>query len=158
MQEGDIPYSLGHIALPGLAGDFDHVCLSSSTKEVDDGVMMVRGRSRAGVRTNGLVAAEAVSPEQGIQVSTIYNATGGIGAAVASAAVGYLLTLQTVAVQMTTASGTESQLFPAEGTFTWSALVIGFLALVGIGCALSLRSAGAFSTARGDSSAGRRLV
>lgn len=87
-----------------------------------------------------VVAAEAVRPEQGIQVSTIYTTAGGIGATVASALAGYLLTLRTVGVPVSTPDGPEIHFFPAEQTFTWAALLIGVAALVGIGCALSLRS------------------
>ena len=38
------------------------------------------------------VAAEAVAPEQGILVGTIYNTAAGTGCSVASAVVGYVLT------------------------------------------------------------------
>jgi len=86
------------------------------------------------------VAAEAVAPEQGILVSTIYNTAANTGAAVASAVVGYVLTLRQVAVPVTTPNGVETQLFPANETFTWSALIVGGMALVGIATVLSIRT------------------
>jgi MFS family permease len=86
------------------------------------------------------VAAEAVAPEQGIHVSTIYNTAAGTGCAVASALVGYVLTLRQIAVPVTTPDGVETQLFPADETFTWVALIVGGMALVGIAAVLTIRS------------------
>jgi MFS family permease len=85
-------------------------------------------------------AAEAVSPEQGILVSTIYNTAAGTGSSVASAIVGYVLTLRQVAVPVTTPGGVETQFFPADETFTWSALIAGGMAVVGIAAVLTIRS------------------
>jgi MFS family permease len=86
------------------------------------------------------VAAEAVAPEQGILVSTIYNTAANTGAAVASAVVGYVLTLRQVAVPVTTAKGVETQMFPANETFTWCALIVGGMSLAGIAIVLSIRT------------------
>jgi MFS family permease len=86
------------------------------------------------------VAAEAVTPEQGILVGTIYSTAANTGAAVASAVVGYVLTLRQVAVPVVTANGTETQLFPADVTFTWSALIVGGMAVVGIAAVLTIRT------------------
>lgn len=85
-------------------------------------------------------AAEAVAPEQGILVSTIYNTAAGIGSSVASAVVGYMLTLRQVSVPVTTPHGIETQLFPADATITWSALIAGGMAVVGIAAVLTVSS------------------
>ena len=87
-----------------------------------------------------VVAAEAVEPEKGIVLATIYNCAAGIGCSVASAVVGYVLTLRLVAVQVTTPDGVQTQLFPADETFTWAALIIGGMAVVGIAAVLTIRS------------------
>jgi MFS family permease len=86
------------------------------------------------------VAAEAVEPEKTVVLGTIYNCAAGIGCSVASAVVGYVLTLRLVAVQVTTPQGVETQLFPADVTFTWSALITGAMALVAIAAVLTIRS------------------
>ena len=86
------------------------------------------------------VAAEAVAPEQGILVSTIYNMAAGTGCAVASAVAGYVLTLRQVAVPVTTPNGHQTQLFPANETFTWAALIVGGMAVAGIAAVLTIRS------------------
>lgn len=86
------------------------------------------------------VAAEAVAPEQGIVVSAIYNTAANTGAAVASAIVGYVLTLRQVAVPVSTPSGGETQLFPANETFTWSALIVGGMAVAGLAVVLTIRT------------------
>lgn len=85
------------------------------------------------------VAAEAVTPEQGLQVGTIYATAANIGAAIASAIVGYVLSLRQVAVPVTTPGGMETQLFPADATFTWSALIVAGMAVVGTTAVLSIR-------------------
>jgi MFS family permease len=84
------------------------------------------------------VAAEAVAPEQGLQVGTIYATAANTGAAVSSAVVGYMLTLRHVAVPVSTAHGLETQLVPADATYTWSALIVAFMALVGILAVLTI--------------------
>jgi MFS family permease len=86
------------------------------------------------------VAAEAVAPEQGIMFGTIYNAAAGIGSSVSSAIVGYVLTLRQVAVPVTTPDGVEKQLFPADVTFTWAALIIGGMTVAGIAAVLTIKS------------------
>lgn len=86
------------------------------------------------------VAAEAVAPEQGILVSTIYNTAAATGASVASAIVGYVLTLRQITVQVSTPAGVETLLFPAEETFTWSSLIIGGLTVAGIATVLTIRT------------------
>ena len=86
------------------------------------------------------VAAEAVAPEQGILVSAIYNTAAGTGCAIASAVVGYVLTLRQVAVPVTTPDGVVSQLFPADETFTWSALIVGGMAVLSVAAVLTIRS------------------
>jgi hypothetical protein len=86
------------------------------------------------------VAAEAVAPEQGILLSTIYNMAAGTGCSIASAAVGYVLTLRQVAVPVTTSNGVQTQLFPANDTFTWSALIVGGMAVAGIAAVLTIKS------------------
>ncbi len=86
------------------------------------------------------VAAEAVAPEQGILVSAIYNTASGTGCAIASAVVGYVLTLRQVAVPVTTPNGVQTQLFPADETFTWSALIVGGVAAVSIAAVMTIRS------------------
>jgi MFS family permease len=86
------------------------------------------------------VAAEAVTPQQGILVSTIYNVAANTGASVGSAVVGYVLTLRQVAVPVTTPSGVEMQFFPADATFTWSALIVAGMAVAGIAAVLSIRT------------------
>ncbi len=73
-------------------------------------------------------------------MSTIYNVTGATGASVAGAIAGFVLTLRTVAVDVDTPSGTVTEFFPAEETFTWSALIVGIAALVGILCVLTIKS------------------
>jgi hypothetical protein len=94
------------------------------------------------------IGTEAVAPDQGILVSTIYNTAAGTGSSVASAIVGYVLTLRLVAVPVTTPNGVETQLFPADETFTWSALIVGGMALAGIAAVLTIKS-----KQRGDSPA-----
>ena len=101
------------------------------------------------------VAAEAVAPQQGILVSTIYNTAANTGAAVASAVVGYVLTLRQVSVVVTTANGVETQLFPANETFTWSALIVGGMALTGIAIVLSIRTKRLRETVKAGSEGGR---
>jgi MFS family permease len=86
------------------------------------------------------VAAEAVEPEKGVVLGTVYNAAAGIGCSISSAVVGYVLTLRQVSVQVTTPQGVETQLFPADVTFTWSALITGVMAVVSIAAVLSIRS------------------
>ena len=86
------------------------------------------------------VSAEAVAPERGIQVSTIYNTITGTGCTIAAAVVGYVLTIRQVAVDVTTPAGIQTQLFPANETFTWSALIIGVAGLAGLACVLSIRT------------------
>ena len=83
---------------------------------------------------------EAVRPEQGILISTIYNTAAGVGASVASAAAGYIMTVRTVAVQVSTGGGLETQRFPADQTFTWSALLVGGAAVAGMLVALTIRT------------------
>ena len=85
------------------------------------------------------VAAEAVTPEQGLQVGTIYATAANTGAAVASAVVGYVLSLRQVAVPVPTPGGVEDQLFPADATFTWSALIVAGMAVVAVMAVLSIR-------------------
>jgi MFS family permease len=85
------------------------------------------------------VAAEVVRPEQGLLVGTVYSTSGNIGAAVASAVVGYVLTLRSIPMSIGTAKGVETQIFPAEVTYTWSALIIGVMALVGTGAVLTVK-------------------
>ena len=87
-----------------------------------------------------VVGNEAVRPEQGILVSTIYNTAAGVGASIASAAAGYVMTLRTVAVPVSTATGVETRLFPAEKTFTGSALIVGGAAIAGVLAVLSIRT------------------
>ncbi len=86
------------------------------------------------------VATEAVPPRQGVIVSTIYNTAGTGGAAVAAAIAGYVLTLREVSVETVTSAGVVTELFPAEETFTWSALLIGGATVIGIVCVLTIRS------------------
>lgn len=86
------------------------------------------------------VAAEAVPPEQGVVVSTIYNTAAGLGSAVGSAMTGYILSIRQVAVEVTTPSGPEMQLFPANETYTWAALTVAGMAIIGILVVLSIRS------------------
>lgn len=86
------------------------------------------------------VAAEVVTPEQGLLVGTIYATAANIGAAVASAVVGYVLTLRVVSVEVLGANGVEIQLFPADATYTWSAVIVGAMALVGTGAVLTVKA------------------
>lgn len=86
------------------------------------------------------VAAEAVPPEKGIIVSTIYNTMGGLGTAVGAAAAGYVLSLRQVGVQVSTPGGLVTEHFPAEQSFTWSAMIVGAAALVGMASVLTIRS------------------
>ena len=58
-------------------------------------------------------------------ISTIYNTAANTGASVSSAVVGYVLTLRQVAVTVAGAGGADTQLFPANEGFTWSALIVG---------------------------------
>jgi len=85
------------------------------------------------------VAAEAVLPEEGMLASTIYNTAAGLGSSIASAVVGYVLTIREVAVEVATPDGSESVLFPADETYTWSALIIGAMAVAGIAAVLTIR-------------------
>jgi MFS family permease len=100
------------------------------------------------------VAAEAVAPEQGILISTIYNTAANTGASVASAIVGYVLTLRQVAVLVTTPDGVDTQLFPADKTYTWSALIVGGVALVGIAVVPTIRTKSLHPAAPGLSARG----
>jgi MFS family permease len=83
------------------------------------------------------VAAEAVAPEQGILISTIYNTAANTGASVASALVGYVLTLRVVALPVGQGGGTQS--FPADATFTWAALIVAGTALVTVMAVLTIK-------------------
>jgi len=87
------------------------------------------------------VAAEAVAPEQGIQVSTIYNTITGTGCTIAAAVVGYVLTIRHVSVEVVTPNGIETLLFPANETFTWVSMIVGVAGLVGVACVLTIRTA-----------------
>ena len=78
------------------------------------------------------LAAEAVAPEQGILVSTIYNIAAGTGCTIASAAAGYVLTLRQVPVPVSTPNGVQNQLFPANATITWAALIAAGMAVAGV--------------------------
>ncbi len=86
------------------------------------------------------VATEAVPPEKGIIVSTMFNTMGGIGTAAAAAAAGYVLSLRQVGVQVSTPGGLVTEHFPAEEAFTWSAMIVGGVALIGTACVLTIRS------------------
>ena len=86
------------------------------------------------------VATEAVPPEKGIIVGTIYNTVGGLGTAVGAAAVGYVLSLREVGVEVSTPSGVVTEFFPAEETITWSMALVGAAALIGVLSALTIRS------------------
>ena len=86
------------------------------------------------------VAAEAVPPEQGVVVSTIYNTAAGLGSTVGSAIAGYILSIRQVAVEVATPSGPEAQFFPANETYTWAALMVAGMAIIGIMAVLSIRS------------------
>ena len=88
------------------------------------------------------VAAEAVTPRQGLQVGTVYATAANTGAAVSSAIVGYVLTLRHVTVPVTPAGGAETQIFPADATYTWAALIVGAMALVGTVAVLSIKATG----------------
>lgn len=87
------------------------------------------------------VAAEAVPPEQGIQVSTIYNTITGTGCTIAAAVVGYVLTIRQVALAVVTPAGVQTLLFPADETFTWASMIVGVAGLAGMGCVLTIRRA-----------------
>lgn len=84
------------------------------------------------------LAAEMVAPEQGIVVSTIYNAAAGSGSAVASALTGFVLTLRQVELPVKTADGIRRQLFPDGETFTWAALIAAGMAVLATVVTLSL--------------------
>jgi MFS family permease len=99
------------------------------------------------------VAAEAVLPEQGLVVSTVYSTAANTGSAAASAIVSYILTLRQVAVPVATPNGVETQLFPADETFTWSALIIGGITVVGILAVLTIRTKRNARVAAGPASA-----
>ncbi len=86
------------------------------------------------------VATEAVPPERGVIVSTICNTSGAIGAAVATAVVGYILTLRQITIPVEGAGGTVSMTFPAEETLIWSAMLVGVAALVNIFCVLTIKA------------------
>jgi len=83
------------------------------------------------------LAAEAVPPEKGILVSTIYGTTANVGASFSSAIVGYVLTLRSVEY---VAPGAEPQIIPADETFTWSQLIVGVLAVICMVAILSIRT------------------
>jgi len=85
------------------------------------------------------VGTEAVSPRQGVIVSTIYHTAGGGGAALAAAAAGYVLTVREVAVEVMTSAGPTLETFPAEEAFSWSAALVGLAALAAIVCVLTIR-------------------
>lgn len=86
------------------------------------------------------VGAEAVPPEKGIIVGTIYNTAGGLGTAIAAASAGYVLSLREVGVEIGTVEAPAVGYFPAEETFTWSLIIVGVAALIGVLAALSIRS------------------
>ena len=86
------------------------------------------------------VATEAVPPERGVIVSTICNTSGAIGAAVATAVVGYILTLREMTVPLEGPGGTANVTFPAEETLIWSAMLVGVAALVNIVCVLTIKA------------------
>jgi MFS family permease len=85
------------------------------------------------------VAAEAVSPEQGVIVGTLYNTAGAIGASTAMAIAGSFLTLREVSVQVAGPTGLSTQTFPAEQAFVWSSLFIGAVSVAGAACVLTIR-------------------
>ena len=86
------------------------------------------------------LAAEAVAPEQGILVSTIYNIAAGTGCTIASAVAGYVLTLRQVAVPVSTPGGVQNQPFPANATITWAALIAAGMAVAGVIAVFSIRT------------------
>lgn len=75
---------------------------------------------------------EAVSPEQGVIVGTLYNTATASGAAVAGAVAGYVLSLRQVTVEVVAPAGPAVEVFPAEATFTWAMLIVGVTAVVAV--------------------------
>jgi hypothetical protein len=61
-----------------------------------------------------------------------------------------VLTLRQVAVEVVTPIGVQTELFPADETFTWSSLIVGVAGLAGVVCVLTIRS-GKLHVARSDS-------
>ena len=86
------------------------------------------------------VAAEAVPPEKGIIVSTMYNTSGGSALPSPRPLPAMCSRCAQVGVQVDTPAGLVTQYFPAEETFTWSAMIVGVAALIGVVAALSIRS------------------
>jgi MFS family permease len=75
---------------------------------------------------------EAVSPEQGVIVGTLYNTATASGAAVAGAVAGYVLSLRQVTVEVVAPAGPAVEVFPAEATFTWAMLIVGVTAVAAV--------------------------
>ena len=84
------------------------------------------------------VAAEAVSPQQGVVASALLTTSMNIAASVGTALTGYILTLRTVTLKVPGAPAPVT--VPASQTFTWAAIVVGVVAALSVVAILTINA------------------
>ena len=83
------------------------------------------------------VAAEAVSPQQGVVATTLLISTRNIAASFGTALAGYILTLRTVTLKI---PGAPARELPASQTFTWAFIVVGVVGALGVVAILTINA------------------
>ena len=83
------------------------------------------------------VAAEAVSPQQGVVASALLTTSMNIAASVGTAVAGYILTLRTVTLKI---PGAPARELPASQTFTWAFIVVGVVGALGVVAILTINA------------------
>src|SRR5450756_115756 len=83
------------------------------------------------------VAAEAVSPQQGVVATTLLISTRNIAASFGTALAGYILTLRTVTLKI---PGAPARELPASQTFTWAFIVGGVVGALGVVAILTINA------------------
>ena len=84
------------------------------------------------------VAAEAVSPQQGVVASALLTTSMNIAASVGTALTGYILTLRTVTLKVPGAPAPVT--VPASQTFTWAFIVVGVVGALGVVAILTINA------------------
>ena len=84
------------------------------------------------------VAAEAVSPQQGVVATTLLISTRNIAASFGTALAGYILTLRTGTFKVPGAPAPVT--VPASQTFTWAFIVVGVVGALGVVAILTINA------------------
>ena len=84
------------------------------------------------------VAAEAVSPQQGVVATTLLISTRNIAASFGTALAGYILTLRTGTFKVPGAPAPVT--VPAGQTFTWAFIVVGVVGALGVVAILTINA------------------